>query len=493
MARFDKELPEWNATGTKPPQSTIEAGWKAKQKPPADYFNWFFNTTYFALKEVQEKVLLASDTTTWQKFPVTTIDGLPYSSNSIDDWDDLLSIKAMEVAISGLVLTKNKPPEGVYFDVSIHRRTATTGHVIAVDMANNTLWLRSRSGRVGGETWSDWLKIETTAGSDQKIADLRSRTQNAKITQDNGVSKRLSGADLNTIFELGFYYCIGSTNKPTDWGNLYLFVIKGSEDSPTSSYYKQIAFEYKTGKMATRDRLQGNIGDTNWTDWVVIETETGSAQKVTDLKNLLVKLLPTLENGSQKVAVREGQDVYEEFLNLPAGFYTLYAASTAKNNVPTGKSIRGTIMKTAPNYGYIIAVDYANNLFTNYYDANSGWTGWKTYGTGENVLLFSGSAYGIGTQFNLADDFTKYKYLIVELDGAAGILTLLASTNPRASIVLEFSNIGDDLGNASLYEIQFSVVNNKRFKILHDFGYTLNGNTGSDTNRTKILNIWGAL
>lgn len=492
MARFDKKLPEWNAAGTKPPQSMIEEGWKARQKPPADYFNWFFNSTYFALKELQEKVLLASDTTNWQKFAVTTLDGLPYSSNSIDDWDDLFNIKAMEVAISGLVLTKNKPPEGVYFDVSIHRRTATTGHVIAVDMTNNVIWLRSRSGRAGGETWSDWLKIETTAGSDQKIADLKSRTQNAKITQDNGVSKRVSGADLNTIFELGFYYCIGSTNKPTDWGNLYLFVIKGSEDSPTSSYYKQIAFEYKTGKMATRDRLQGNIGDTNWTDWVVIETETGSAQKVADLKTLLIDLMPIAENGGSKKRFSGTTDLVTEIQALKKGIYTYYTPASTPNAPTTGAN-RGLIVKTDDTIGYAWATDTQANFYSGYQNGANAWSGWKTYGTGENVLLFSGSATGIGTQFNLVDDFTKYKYLIVELDGAAGILTLLASTNPRASIVIEFSNIGDDLGNASLYEVQFSVVNNKRFKILHDFGYTLNGNTGSDTNRTKILNIWGAL
>lgn len=382
MARFDKKLPEWNATGTKPPQSMIEEGWKARQKPPADYFNWFFNSTYFALKELQEKVLLASDATNWQKYQTTDTKGLPLSF-PITNWDDIFSYDGNHTAFDALNMSNNPPNEGGrYYDVYVFRRTKTTGHIVATEMVQGKVFYRVCAGRSGAEAWRDWVELESTIGS---------------------------------------------------------------------------------------------------------------AQKVADLKNLLVKLLPTLENGSQKVAVREGQDVYEEFLNLPAGFYTIYAASAAKNNVPTGKSIRGTIMKTAPNYGYIIAVDYANNLFTNYYDANSGWTGWKTYGTGENVLLFSGSATGIGTQFNLVDDFTKYKYLIVELDGAAGILTLLASTNPRASIVIEFSNIGDDLGNASLYEVQFSVVNNKRFKILHDFGYTLNGNTGSDKNRTKILNIWGAL
>jgi hypothetical protein len=51
---FLKTLPEWNKLGVEPPQSLKDAGWEAEQKPPADYFNWFFNTVYLALKELQE-------------------------------------------------------------------------------------------------------------------------------------------------------------------------------------------------------------------------------------------------------------------------------------------------------------------------------------------------------------------------------------------------------------------------------------------------------
>lgn len=52
---FSKELPTWNKPGTSPPQSLKDNGWAANQKPPADYFNWFFYTVYNALKELQEK------------------------------------------------------------------------------------------------------------------------------------------------------------------------------------------------------------------------------------------------------------------------------------------------------------------------------------------------------------------------------------------------------------------------------------------------------
>src|SRR5699024_7674910 len=42
----------------------MDAGWQANQKPPADYFNWFFYTAYQSIKELQEKAALQNNVTT---------------------------------------------------------------------------------------------------------------------------------------------------------------------------------------------------------------------------------------------------------------------------------------------------------------------------------------------------------------------------------------------------------------------------------------------
>ena len=55
MVNFKSELPKWEAEGVAPPESVKKDGWKAGQRPPADYFNWFFSKTYYALKELQEE------------------------------------------------------------------------------------------------------------------------------------------------------------------------------------------------------------------------------------------------------------------------------------------------------------------------------------------------------------------------------------------------------------------------------------------------------
>ncbi|MEK4883489.1 hypothetical protein NST81_01990 [Bacillus sp. FSL W8-0223] len=50
---FDQnQLPTWNKEGVEPPQSLKDEGWQPSQKPPADYFNWFFNKTFKALQSL---------------------------------------------------------------------------------------------------------------------------------------------------------------------------------------------------------------------------------------------------------------------------------------------------------------------------------------------------------------------------------------------------------------------------------------------------------
>lgn len=54
---FSKTLPEWNAVGSVPPDSKKNDGWGVDEKPPADWFNWFFNTAYLALQELQQNAV----------------------------------------------------------------------------------------------------------------------------------------------------------------------------------------------------------------------------------------------------------------------------------------------------------------------------------------------------------------------------------------------------------------------------------------------------
>lgn len=54
---FENKPPEWLVGGTEPPEDLRKKdGWLAGYKPPASYFNWFWNTCYLCIKELQEKL-----------------------------------------------------------------------------------------------------------------------------------------------------------------------------------------------------------------------------------------------------------------------------------------------------------------------------------------------------------------------------------------------------------------------------------------------------
>lgn len=54
---FNSALPEWNKTAAAPTTTKKNAGWSAGEKPPASIFDWFFNTTFLALQELQQKAV----------------------------------------------------------------------------------------------------------------------------------------------------------------------------------------------------------------------------------------------------------------------------------------------------------------------------------------------------------------------------------------------------------------------------------------------------
>lgn len=277
------------------------------------------------------QIVKKSDTNNWQKFPITTIDGLPYSTNSITDWHDMLTINAGRVAVNASLLSTNAPPEGLYFDVTIFRRTKTTGHIEAVDMINNTKWIDSLS----GTGWAGWIKQESTTGSAQKVADLKAMTQNVKLTLDSGANKRQSSIDLNNLFEPGHHYVSGNDtlNKPANFGNGYVDVFVGNIDSATpSGYYKHIYYEYGTNRVAIRDRKQNAATKTTWTDWSIkgkVLLWSGTANKSSTTQTLSDSLSNYPYVGIYSNAGEGNSPSKTIFKNTGANGYVLKSANIA--------------------------------------------------------------------------------------------------------------------------------------------------------------------
>ncbi|MED1124118.1 terminase [Bacillus atrophaeus] len=139
-----------------------------------------------------------------------------------------------------------------------------------------------------------------------------------------------------------------------------------------------------------------------WSGWEVLETTSGAQAKVdAHTKNTSIHVTQTDKdkwNGSQLTkitndyggiafSVNAGEDMLQAIVNRGRGMGTFYAIGTAVNS-PSEASTRGFYQMTSQDadgkgmYGWVYAMDYKNNVFTNYYDGNKvGWQGWNKLDT----------------------------------------------------------------------------------------------------------------
>ena len=62
MADFNEQIPQWEKEGIEPPEDRrTTIGWQFLNKPPASWFNWFWNKTYKALQELQQNATHKED------------------------------------------------------------------------------------------------------------------------------------------------------------------------------------------------------------------------------------------------------------------------------------------------------------------------------------------------------------------------------------------------------------------------------------------------
>lgn len=315
--------------------------------------------------------------------------------------------------------------------------------------------------------------------------------QKYALTGGDGVAKRISNADCNTLTELGFYYLPSPINQPSGWGELYLLVIPGSVAN-TTAYYKQIGFQYATGKMATRDRKSGAIGDTSlWTDWVVLETEIGSAQKVADLKTTLLNLLPTAETTGAKLLINAADDFNVLVTNQAKtnNFFTFYLNAAATNG--TGRATRGIVVGTSSTNFVILAVDASGNFYSQGVDGGK-FSGWKPYGSS---LLWSGSTVAIKNgAFNLNQSKENFKFLafVVNLPNANGDQVIYMPAGNSNNISLEVTNVFDDASGALHFELILAKTSATRLTVVSEARFNVaTGNGVLDNKDFTIKEIWG--
>ncbi|MGA3854312.1 hypothetical protein ACPCW1_15570 [Bacillus pumilus] len=195
-----------------------------------------------------------------------------------------------------------------------------------------------------------------------------------KITGDNGMQLINVSAD-SKIFD-----------AIKDKGTCTFYAASGVEDSPTSSNISlrgmQIVGQDNIGAGFAVDiagkaySFYYNFGHTSitWTPLPSIE----DLNKWNDSQ--LIKI--TNDTGGVRVSVEAAESLLDKISETGKTFGTFYSMAGVQDN-PSESSVRGFYHFTSSDsnnkgtYGWVIAVDNKNNMFTNYLDLNLGWQGWR--------------------------------------------------------------------------------------------------------------------
>lgn len=125
-------------------------------------------------------------------------------------------------------------------------------------------------------------------------------------------------------------------------------------------------------KQATKTEFDDHVKDTTAHITASERTKWNEAQ--------LSKI--TNDGGGVLISIADTDDFLSKIVETGKTFGTFY--STGKpTNAPSTLSTRGFFHFTSVDshgkgtFGYVVAIDYKNNVFTNYLDLNQGWAGWS--------------------------------------------------------------------------------------------------------------------
>lgn len=207
---FNQSLPTWEKTASTPSSDKLTNGWAADEKPPASIFNWFFNTVYLALQELQQEAINVDQKGV--NNGVATLDAtgdLPIGqADNILNWVKALLVSATQ---NGLMLKDDKTKLDAITLGNAAGNAAKLDSNALLPLSNLPTGSTSAQGilqLIDSITSTDTTKA-ATANAAKMVVDW------VKGFGLGAFSKSLASAtDLNTISTNGFYYAPSATNTP---------------------------------------------------------------------------------------------------------------------------------------------------------------------------------------------------------------------------------------------------------------------------------------
>ncbi|MGG0726225.1 BppU family phage baseplate upper protein [Bacillus paramycoides] len=182
--------------------------------------------------------------------------------------------------------------------------------------------------------------------------------------------------------------------------------------STSDDWTAYFVMEKSTERMSTpdirivlrRDVKEGNIKLENYISEFdkALEMVKGYQKQIDETNKQIVELtrlintknvqVPkiTTDVGGVTISVSDAsKNILDEIVANSPGMNTIYCNGGVQGQTPNNKSWRGISFLNSSTYGFVIAKDYQNKLFTNYLD-NGKWLGWVEHSDATKVVSKSG-------------------------------------------------------------------------------------------------------
>ncbi|WP_406621731.1 terminase [Bacillus atrophaeus] len=322
--------------------------------------------------------------------------------------------------------------------------------------------------------------------------------QLSKFTKDNGaVLLNISdGLDFHKVavsqYKTFTFYTAntGINTPPQSTRGIYLY--------SSSTYGEALALANDGGIW--RKSLVGG----NWSDWIRFETEKSVQEKVDAHANKIdihvTKADKDKWNGSQLAkitndyggiafSVNAGEDMLQAIVNRGRGMGTFYAIGTAVNS-PSEASTRGFYQMTSQDadgkgmYGWVYAMDYKNNVFTNYYEGNKvGWQGWNKLETENTAQMRIEKAVSDAKDYT-DSNFSNEKLTVLPI--ASGIEDA-RTPGTEYPFGITLMKIYDD--NQTGYPLGYGLIKNEKWNNAR-FTQYFYGNADSRNGKNYLTGTW---
>ncbi|WHY39809.1 pyocin knob domain-containing protein [Bacillus velezensis] len=257
----------------------------------------------------------------------------------------------------------------------------------------------------GSDSWTSWREFESVEGSQSKV-DAHANKTDIHVTKsdkdkwNNAQLNKISNDDGQPLFNVTTDLHAELLNYPS---LTYFSYEKTAANTPPAGgrgfWTCSVGKSYGHVLAMTNDNrtFRKSLANNVWSDWVELDN-TEAVQKLVDAhankkdihvtqadKNMwngaqLSKI--TNDNGGYLLTIGDDDNFLEKIVKNGRAFGTFYSTGKAADS-PSSASTRGMFHFTSLDsegkgtFGYVIAVDYKNNMFTNYLDLNLGWQGWR--------------------------------------------------------------------------------------------------------------------